>query len=69
VLFRAEPRKPSLRYELDGRSLARADREYFWAPQPGAHLLRLLDEQGTEQDRVAFSVRGAPPPPALSPKE
>jgi penicillin-binding protein 1C len=60
VLFRAEPRKAALRYELDGKPLARADREYFWSPRPGAHVLRLVDEQGAELDRIAFSVRGVP---------
>ncbi|HZR33977.1 MAG TPA: penicillin-binding protein 1C [Nevskia sp.] len=61
VLFRAEPRRASLRFELDGRFLARADREYFWAPRPGAHVLRLLGEDGKEFDRMEFSVRGQPP--------
>ncbi|HWY25701.1 MAG TPA: penicillin-binding protein 1C, partial [Nevskia sp.] len=61
VLFRAEPRKPTLRFELDGRFLARADREYFWAPSPGAHRLRLLGTDGKEFDRLEFSVRGQPP--------
>ncbi len=64
VLFRAEPRRATLRFELDGKTLARADREYFWAPRPGAHLLRLLGEGGKEFDRLEFSVRGQPPLPA-----
>jgi penicillin-binding protein 1C len=64
VLFRAEPRKASLRFELDGMVLARADREYFWAPRPGAHVLRLLGAGDQEFDRLEFSVRGLPPPPA-----
>jgi penicillin-binding protein 1C len=66
VLFRAEPRRPSLRFELDGRFLARADREYFWSPHPGAHRLRLLGEGGKEFDRLDFSVRGQPPAAAGS---
>ena len=61
VLFRAEPRKASLRFELDGKFLARADREYFWAPRPGAHVLRLLGEGDREFDRLEFSVRGQLP--------
>jgi penicillin-binding protein 1C len=64
VLFRAEPRKPSLSFELDGRFLARADREVFWPPRPGAHRLRLLGADGREFDRLEFSVRGQPPRPA-----
>jgi penicillin-binding protein 1C len=64
VLFRAEPRQARLRFELDGKTLARADREYFWAPRPGAHRLRLLGDDGREFDRLEFSVRGQPPPPA-----
>jgi penicillin-binding protein 1C len=66
VLFRAEPRRPSLRFELDGRILARADREYFWSPRPGAHRLRLLGADGKEFDRLDFSVRGQPPPLATA---
>ncbi|MBV8062679.1 MAG: penicillin-binding protein 1C [Nevskia sp.] len=58
LLFRAEPRRASLRFELDGKFLAHADREYFWAPRPGAHVLRLVDADGREFDRVGFSVRG-----------
>jgi len=61
VLFRAEPRQARLRFELDGKILARADHEYFWAPCPGAHVLRLLGEDGKEFDRMEFSVRGQPP--------
>ncbi len=62
VLFRAEPKKAGLHFDLDGDNIARADHEFFWAPQPGAHLLKLVDEQGREQDRIAFSVRGPGPP-------
>ena len=60
VLFRAQPRKASLKFVLDGKRLASAEREYLWAPVPGAHVLALVDEQGKEFDRVEFSVRGGP---------
>jgi penicillin-binding protein 1C len=66
VLFRAAPQRSSLRFQLDGRDLAAADREFFWPPQAGAHILKLLDARGVEQDRIAFSVRGALPGSAAS---
>jgi penicillin-binding protein 1C len=60
LLFRAEPESAALRFELDGHLLAGAGRPYFWRPQPGRHVLRLLDGRGGEQDRLSFSVRGPP---------
>jgi penicillin-binding protein 1C len=43
---------------LDGRSLGHGER-IRWAPWPGRHELRLVDESGREVERVRFEVRGA----------
>jgi hypothetical protein len=51
----------SARTDVYGKPLVRADREYFWAPRPGAHLLRLLGEGGREFDRLEFSARRPAP--------
>lgn len=43
---------------LDGRRLGHGER-IRWAPWPGRHELRLVDEGGREVERVRFEVRGA----------
>lgn len=60
ILFRAEPRRASLRYQLDGQRLGSADRARFWAPAPGRHRLELVDAQGLVLDAVEFEVRAPP---------
>ena len=59
VLFRAEPARVDLGFELDGEHIARADQAYYWSPKPGRHILKLVDRHGVPQDQVGFSVRAS----------
>ncbi len=67
LVFRAAPRRPGLRFELDGTVLASAERDLLWAPRAGSHVLRLIDRAGLAQDQLAFSVRGPMPSRSLVP--
>jgi len=49
-----------LRWELDGAGAGPADRAATWAPQPGAHELKLVGEDGRAVAAARFEVRGAP---------
>ncbi|MCV2361388.1 penicillin-binding protein 1C [Paucibacter sp. TC2R-5] len=46
------------RWELNGKFLGRGS-HLAWAPQPGRHVLRLLDERGRVLQQLRFEVRGA----------
>jgi penicillin-binding protein 1C len=46
------------RYVLDGLTIGAPDRLVPWRPEPGSHVLSLVDEKGGVADSVAFSVRG-----------
>ena len=43
---------------LIGSTSLPADAPQLWKPVPGRHVLRLVDEKGTELDRVQVTVRG-----------
>jgi penicillin-binding protein 1C len=45
-------------WELDGKLLGRGS-QMSWAPMPGQHGLRLLDERGRVLQQLRFEVRGA----------
>ena len=47
------------RWELDGKVLGVANRPMSWFPLPGAHVLRLLSQNGEVLDEARFEVRGA----------
>ena len=49
---------PNVRWQLDGKPLARGAR-VAWLPWPGKHTLTLLDAKGQTLDSVRFEVRGA----------
>jgi penicillin-binding protein 1C len=49
------------RYVLDGITIGAPDRMVPWRPEPGSHVLSLVDEKGGVADSVAFSVRGRLP--------
>ena len=44
-------------WRIDGRPAGRADRSSRWLPQPGKHLLALVDGKDAELDAVAFEGR------------
>ena len=44
---------------LDGVRVGAAGRPASWAPQPGRHVLKLVDAHGRVADEAAFEVRGA----------
>jgi penicillin-binding protein 1C len=48
-----------LRWELDGKVIGPADRPHAWAPQPGAHELKLVARDGKAVAATHFEVRGA----------
>ncbi|MGH8529006.1 MAG: penicillin-binding protein 1C [Nevskiales bacterium] len=60
LLFRASRNGAGLRFELNGKRLASANRDYLWPPLPGRQTLALLDAQGKAVDRVEFEVRATP---------
>ena len=43
---------------LDGVRVGAAGRPASWAPQPGRHVLKLVDAHGRVADEAAFEVRG-----------
>jgi len=49
-----------LRWQLDGADAGPADRGAAWAPQPGAHELKLVGEGGRAVAAARFEVRGQP---------
>jgi penicillin-binding protein 1C len=49
------------RYVLDGLAIGAPDRLVPWRPEPGSHVLSLVDEKGGVADSAAFSVRGRLP--------
>jgi penicillin-binding protein 1C len=49
------------RYVLDGLTIGTPDRLVPWRPEPGSHVLSLVNEKGGVADSVAFSVRGRLP--------
>ena len=51
------------RYVLDGIPAGDPDRLVPWRPEPGRHVLSLVDEKGVVADSVSFSVRGRLPAP------
>lgn len=57
VLFRAQGPISDSRFAIDGTPLAAASKPYLWAPQPGAHVLELIDAEGRRLDQVKFQVR------------
>jgi penicillin-binding protein 1C len=61
VFFEAAP-AGGLLWVLDGRTLGPAADMVPWAPRPGKHVLKLLDEDQKEFDSVDFEVRGNPIP-------
>ena len=58
VSFRARG-GTGLRWELDGAGAGPADRAATWAPQLGAHELKLVGEDGRAVAAARFEVRGA----------
>lgn len=59
VLFEMTPFNPALRWKLDDH--APEGPGYLWQPQPGRHVLTLVDKNSKELDRVVFEVRGSLP--------
>jgi penicillin-binding protein 1C len=47
-----------LRWQLDGADAGPADRGAAWTPQPGAHELKLVGENGRAVAAARFEVRG-----------
>ncbi|HWA12954.1 MAG TPA: penicillin-binding protein 1C [Burkholderiales bacterium] len=47
------------RFRLDGEDAGAAAGGAFWAPQPGVHVLELVDAAGAVVEAVRFEVRGA----------
>lgn len=45
-------------WRVNDKSLGCATSPVRWHPQPGDHLIRLLDSAGMERDRVSLTVRG-----------
>ena len=45
-------------WQVNDTSLGCATLPVRWSPQPGDHVIRLLDSAGTELDRVLLTVRG-----------
>ncbi len=60
VVFRASTKSRTLRFELNGKALATANRDYLWAPLPGRQTLALVGADGKQMDRVEFEVRATP---------
>jgi len=58
ILFMAQGPTPRLRWLLDGKGLATAERPYKWSPTPGWHDLALVDADGRTHDQTRFQVRG-----------
>ena len=56
-LHLSAPAGTGWQWRIDNHPLGRADRKLLWLPQPGRHLLMLLDEKGKEIDSVGFEVR------------
>jgi penicillin-binding protein 1C len=59
VFFESIPESVDAFWELDGKTLGKADRTYPWAPQEGRHELTLRLKSGTVLDTVVFFVRGS----------
>jgi len=45
-------------WQVNDESLGCATSPVRWRPQPGDHVIRLLDDSGAERDRVSLTVRG-----------
>ena len=61
VIFRMLASGDSARagcWQVNDTSLGCATLPVRWSPQPGDHVIRLLDSAGTELDRVLLTVRG-----------
>jgi penicillin-binding protein 1C len=58
MFFEAAPGEGPVEWILDGRSLGFDRRSMPWAPEPGKHVIRLLDGDRRELDSVGFEVRG-----------
>ncbi|HEX8788869.1 MAG TPA: penicillin-binding protein 1C, partial [Telluria sp.] len=48
-----------LRWELDGKARGPADADEAWAPEAGAHELKLVASDGKAVAETRFEVRGA----------
>ena len=58
LALRAEGPAHGLRWQLDGKPLARGN-EALWLPWPGRHVLQLQDARGQVLDEIRLEVRGA----------
>ena len=61
------------RWQLDQKTLGRADHAILWVPVPGVHRLQILSSNGEVEDTISFVVRGrlrqaSQPGPGRSPK-
>ena len=54
---RAAGASAAMRIDVDGRSLARADRVLLWVPLPGPHRFVLRSRDGASLDAVSVVVR------------
>jgi len=60
VLIAVKGARPSMRLRLNDELLGSPASEILWEPRAGAYYLTLEDQQGTELDRILFTVRGLP---------
>jgi penicillin-binding protein 1C len=58
VVFTAAGVAGTTAWQLDGVVLATGTAHVDWMPQPGRHVLTLVDAQGKHLSRVSFEVRG-----------
>jgi penicillin-binding protein 1C len=58
VVFTAGGVAGTTTWQLDGVVLATGTAHVDWMPQPGRHVLALVDAAGQEVSRVSFEVRG-----------
>lgn len=56
---------PAFVWQLNGQRLDATSVRAGWLPQPGRHVLQLLDTSGKELDRVHFEVRSVPVPTGI----
>lgn len=57
IRFESTAASPIMTWQLDGKTLGRADRPYLWSPSPGRHHLVLIGDRGHREDEVEFTVR------------
>ncbi|WP_333687929.1 penicillin-binding protein 1C [Methylococcus capsulatus] len=58
LILRARPARAGISFFLDGRPVGPAEAPVKWSPEPGGHVLKLMDDRGRTLDLVRFEVRG-----------